>query len=215
MILRWQPRRRPILSGFVKGLITDAITGQPSTRLRCALTAAPWRPRVPRRGLTSSATPAAATRMTAKKAGYLAYQDQVTIISGQIYQKDFRIIPVNAPDLIITALSGPVAAQAGTAIKVTRRVKNQGLTAAGAFAVGICLSKDNLVTSSDLLLGSSQVSSLAPATTSRSTITVTIPAQQEPGTYYLGAIADIGSSVIETKEGNNARAASASILINP
>lgn len=205
----------PDFTGYVKGLITDAISGHPlnavTVRTSGGAVAAPSTPQ----GAYLLSDTAGSYAMTATKSGYLTYKDQVTILSGQIYQKDFRMIPTNAPDLIITSLSGPVAAQVGTAIKVTRTVKNQGLTAAGAFAVGLYLSKDNVITSSDLFLGSTQVLSLEPATTSRAIITVTIPAQQEPGTYYLGAIADLNSSVIETKEGNNAKASSTSILINP
>jgi hypothetical protein len=205
----------PDFTGFVRGFISDAITGQPlgavTVRTDGGAVAAPS---TPQGAYLLSDTPGGYT-VTARKAGYLAYQDQVTIISGQIYQKDFRLIPISAPDLVITSLSGPAAAKVGTAIKVTRTAKNQGQAAAGPFAVGIFLSADNAITSGDLFLGSTQVPALAPSTTSKSSITVTIPAQLEPGTYYLGAIADLNNWVIETKEGNNARAASTPIQINP
>jgi len=205
----------PDFTGFVKGIITDAVSGQPlsgvSVRTNGGATAAPS---TPQGAYLLSDTPGSYA-LTATKSGYSTYKDQVTIISAQICQKDFRMIPNAAPDLIITGVSGPATAQVGTVIKVSRTVKNQGLTAAGAFSVGIYLSKENIITSSDLLLGSAQVLSLASATASKARITVTIPAQQEPGTYYLGAIADIGNSVIETKEGNNARASAAAVQINP
>jgi large repetitive protein len=47
------------------------------------------------------------------------------------------------------------------------------------------------------------VTSLGTGASSAATTTVTIPANTTPGTYYLGAIADTGSTVTELDEGNN------------
>ncbi len=113
-------------------------------------------------------------------------------------------IRVDFPDLVMTSLSGPTSATKGTAISLANTVKNQGGSDAGNFTIRYYLSSDTTITTSDTLLGSRTVSSLAAGAVNTATTTVTIPSTLSAGTYYLGAIADYNNALTESNENNNA-----------
>ncbi len=108
-------------------------------------------------------------------------------------------------DLIMTAVSTTTTSIArGKTITMTNTVKNQGTNALnGSFSVGLYLSTDGNVTTSDILVGTRTVSSLSAGSTNSASTTVTIPSNISPGTYYIGAIADYANSQAETNEANN------------
>jgi hypothetical protein len=107
-------------------------------------------------------------------------------------------------DLVETAVSGPPSALVGNAIGISDTVSDPGSEGTGSFSVGLYLSTDAAITSSDTLLGTRSVAGLASGGSSSGTTTVTIPLGLAAGTYYLGAIADSAGTVPESNEGNNA-----------
>ncbi|MDO8413849.1 MAG: CARDB domain-containing protein [Gallionellaceae bacterium] len=91
----------------------------------------------------------------------------------------------------------------GGSTTVTNGVRNQGITKATAFSVGIYLSTDATITTADTLVGTRDLRSLDAGAWSQATTTITIPAGLALGTYYLGAFADYTNTQAETIESNN------------
>ena len=115
------------------------------------------------------------------------------------------------PDLLITSLSAPATAGAGSTISVTDTTRNQGGGAAPASTTRFYLSVNNGFDSGDVLLGSRAVSALAPGTSETGSVGLTIPAGSASGTYYLFAKADGDDALPETLESNNLFAATITI----
>lgn len=108
------------------------------------------------------------------------------------------------PDLVPTGVTfSPPAIEAGETIQVDDAVENQGEANSGAFQLGIYLSTDTQVTTSDILLGVRQIVDLAPGSGDSGVGTVTVPQQTPPGIYYVGVIADDVDDVFEQAEVNN------------
>jgi hypothetical protein len=95
-------------------------------------------------------------------------------------------------------------------------VKNRGIGGTGStpFKVGLYLSKDKIVTTSDIFLGSRSVSSLAAGAVSQAATQVRIPADLPLGTYFIGAIADYTNVITETNELNNTLAGNRITIIH-
>ena len=107
-------------------------------------------------------------------------------------------------DLVMSALSSPQNAVTGNLLAITDTVTNQGTTTSAGFSIRYYLSTDATITTSDIVLGTRSVSSLAATAADSATTNVTIPYTLIPGTYYLGAIADYNNTRAETNENNNA-----------
>jgi subtilase family serine protease len=110
-----------------------------------------------------------------------------------------------APDLAVTALTGPAAAGAGLAIAVNETTKNQGTGEATASVTRYYLSANTTVDVADTVLGSRSVPLLAVGASSAATVTLTIPAGTATGTYYVIAMADADAAMAEIVESNNQR----------
>jgi len=82
-------------------------------------------------------------------------------------------VQVTRPDLVVTVVGNPPPlVGAGSTLKVTETVKNQGTAAAGAFTVRYYLSADQQKDGGDVLLtGSRSVSSLSAGQTRAATST--------------------------------------------
>ncbi len=106
-------------------------------------------------------------------------------------------------DLVMTALSGPGSATRGSPITIANTVTNQGAGSAASFSVGLYLSTDAVITTSDTRIGTRSVSSLAAGAGSSANTSVTLSSSLTPRTYYLGAIADYASKQLESSETNN------------
>ncbi len=130
--------------------------------------------------------------------------DNVLVATGT-----FRVIvpPPPRPDLNVSAVDvisfGPF--DPGDLVRIDHTVNNTGTVDAGAFRVGIYMSDDAVIETTDTLLGSRVISSLAISAESRNTITVQIPPGTAPGGWQFGVIADDLNAVEENDEGNNAR----------
>ena len=117
-----------------------------------------------------------------------------------------RLVTVG-PDLVVSALSAPASAGAGSVVALAITVKNQGGGAAAASLARFYLSANALWETTDTPLpGGFETPSLAPGSTATGTASVTIPAGTAAGSFYVIAKADGDGAVVETQEGNNAAA---------
>jgi CARDB len=84
---------------------------------------------------------------------------------------------------------------------------NLGAFASPGSTGGVYLSTDQTITTSDTLLTTVIAPSLAPSNQSGyydlQNVTITLPTNLAPGTYYIGGIADYNNQVAETNESNN------------
>ena len=123
-------------------------------------------------------------------------------------------IRIAVPDLIISALSGPVAAAAGGSISVNDTTRNASSAGtAGPSTTRIYLSANATFEAGDVLLGSRAVPELAPQASSTVGATLVIPAGTATGNFYLIARADADGLVVEASEANNTR--STPIRVSP
>lgn len=112
---------------------------------------------------------------------------------------------VAAPNLV-TELMDPAAsvAEPGESFQVVTRVANAGDASCGAFRIGIYLSTDETVTSSDTLLGDRLVPfGLGAAFATVASAPVAIPPGTPEGEYTIGALADWQGVVSESDETDN------------
>ncbi|MCB9771470.1 MAG: cellulase family glycosylhydrolase [Candidatus Omnitrophica bacterium] len=109
-------------------------------------------------------------------------------------------------DLVVTAVSGPTTAGRGANITINNTVANQGPGGSGYFYVGLYLSTDNVITTSDRFLVYRYLNSLPSGGTNTAASVVTLPADLLVGTYYIGAIVDFDHRRVEQNETNNSRA---------
>jgi subtilase family serine protease len=107
------------------------------------------------------------------------------------------------PDLVVSAITAPLAVEAGASFTVTDTIKNQGGGAAGASTTTFFLSTNAVVDAGDASLGSRAVPALAPGASSTGSVTLTLPAGSAAGSYYLLARSDGGDAVGESVETNN------------
>jgi len=127
-------------------------------------------------------------------------------------------ITVTQPDLQISAC-GASFSSGTTRFYNNVIVSNSGTTTSGTATLGVYLSSNNTVNTSDYRVATASIPALSGGTTSShnlsfNTATVTgVPA----GNYYVGLIADSGNTVTESNENNNVScvSSSASITIPP
>lgn len=110
-------------------------------------------------------------------------------------------------DLFMNAVSGPatVVTGQGQSFTLSYSVTNQSTASANNFYVGLYLSLDANITTSDTLIAGEWITSLAGGSTKTASRTMILSTSISPGTYYLGAIADRDNRIRETNETNNAR----------
>ncbi|HEB92549.1 MAG TPA: peptidase, partial [Gammaproteobacteria bacterium] len=119
-------------------------------------------------------------------------------------------------DLLISAVSSPDSqAYTGNPISVTHTIHNAGGSSTNSTSyVGIYLSTDATITTTDTRIGSRYVYSLAGGGSSSRTASFNIPANLAAGTYYLGAIADYANQQTESNEDNNGLTATTPLNID-
>ncbi len=139
----------------------------------------------------------------------------ITLTQDATITASFTKKEVLKPDLIMTEVSGPATGLVWRSIQVKNTVKNQGKKLAGKLAVGIYLSEDELINSkTDILLATRLRPSLKVEESSSASTSLVIPANVVPGTYFLGAMADVKDKVNESDEANNTMVSSQRIEIN-
>lgn len=116
-----------------------------------------------------------------------------------------------APDLIVSSLTAPGPAGAGTTIQVTDTTRNQGTGPAAASQTSFYLSKNFTLDTADPLIGQRSVPALAAGALSTGTVSLVLPDPLESGSYYVFAKADGPAGVTETNELNNTRLTSLAV----
>jgi len=119
------------------------------------------------------------------------------------------------PDLVPETVEGPDAAEQGETIEITVRIRNRGTSGTDTdVPVNCYLSQDTEISADDVpLTALTFTGGLDTGETAEQTVGVTIPAEVEDGTYYLGAIVDPGNAIEELSEANNARAANGQLAV--
>ena len=113
------------------------------------------------------------------------------------------------PDLVLTSLTGPVTGNPGGTVSLSTTVLNQGAASAGPFRVEFYLSPTSSFsqgTATDTG-GGCTIASLAAGASITCSVSVAVPSNLSPGTWYLAAMADSGKTVTELDETNNSRLA--------
>jgi uncharacterized delta-60 repeat protein len=109
-------------------------------------------------------------------------------------------------DLVVSALTGPAAAGAGSVVTLNDTTGNIGVGTAAGTVTRYYLSKDTLVGAGDVQLGRRLLAGLAPGASTAGATNVTIPAATASGSYFIIAKADDLNQAFESSEGNNTRA---------
>ena len=108
------------------------------------------------------------------------------------------------PDMRPTALSvSPSALEEGETVTIVERVINEGTALVGSFRVGVYLSSNPVIATSDVLLGSRVVDGLAIGDSSEAQSEYPLPVGVSAGSWYVGVIVDDLSEWVELQEGDN------------
>jgi hypothetical protein len=129
-----------------------------------------------------------------------------------------KIVPVSgtavaSSDLVVSALTGPATAGAGSAITLNETTGNIGVGPTGGTSTRYYLSSDTSIGAGDVLLGGRSLAGLAPGASSSGATNVTIPAGTANGSYFIIARADDLNQAFESNEGNNTRAATIAVVV--
>lgn len=127
------------------------------------------------------------------------------IVESDETNNTFAVGPVSigyGPDLVVAALGVPTSLVSGQTVSVPVAIRNQGTGAAGKFYIGLYLSTDSTITTSDTFLGEEYLSSLAAGAQRAYTTNITLPANIS-GAYYIGAVVDSRGAIAESDETNN------------
>lgn len=85
---------------------------------------------------------------------------------------------------------------------------------ANASVTGVYLSTDSTITTADTVLATFAVPAIGSLSSTTATLALVFPGNLTPGTYFIGAIADINGQVAESNEANNVANVIAVILGN-
>lgn len=115
------------------------------------------------------------------------------------------VISIPPGDLVMTSVTTTATSVIkGGSASVSYTVKNQGNNATSMFYIGFYLSTDNIISTTDKLLGTVYIKNgLAAGASYSGTISLIIPKTTATGNYYLGAYADYANQVSESNESNN------------
>ena len=108
----------------------------------------------------------------------------------------------------------PKTVSAGGVIQVQETVRNLGTQSAPSFRVGIYLSTDNVIETSDVRIGERTVSGLAIGFGSAVSAPYSVPLGTASGTYFVGVICDFDDAVLEADEADNAALAPGFLKVN-
>ena len=109
------------------------------------------------------------------------------------------------PDLIVSTVSMPATAAAGSVVHVGDTTQNQGAGAASATMTGFYLSTNAQWDAGDIYLGRRAVSPLASGASESASTALTIPGSTASGTYNIIVSADTDDTLPEAAETNNVR----------
>ena len=92
---------------------------------------------------------------------------------------------------------------AGGSDKISFSVTNNGQGSAGSFTVGVYISKNTTLTTSDTRIGTATINSLGYGQTVRETVDFNLPVNIALGAYHVGVIVDPDAQLIDTNRANN------------
>jgi hypothetical protein len=141
----------------------------------------------------------------------------VTMTAAKSVIATFNLASTNLPDLVVPALSSPASGQqnTGRTVSFALQVRNQGQVAAGAFRVGLYLSRDPAIDfATDIKAGNECLfNSLGIGITASCASNFNLPRGLTSGVYYLGAWADPYNAITESSETNNGRATTNTVTV--
>ncbi len=140
--------------------------------------------------------------------------------SGTLDQQGWRCnvltINVGLPDLVpINLTASPTIAMVGGTVGVTCDISNDGTCTSGSSTLKYYLSTNTTWDSSDVLLGSDNVGTIAPGASPGENESLPIPVSTTPGSYYILYFADANYDVVESNEGNNVQSKAIQIIALP
>ncbi len=107
-------------------------------------------------------------------------------------------------DLVVTSLTAPQSAYAGQEITIIDITKNFSLNPTNnTFTINFYLSEDENLDSNDIVLGQRLAPELSGGQKNKGIISVIIPANISPGSYYIIVKVDADNQIAEYKEDNN------------
>jgi subtilase family serine protease len=109
----------------------------------------------------------------------------------------------------------PTRIRRGQSVTLEYSFGNKGNLNSGSIEIGFYLSSNNIISTGDRLLGFNTGAFANAGGFGSYTRTLTIPGDTTPGTYFIGALMDRTSIVVESSEGNNGLAHYQSIIVDP
>lgn len=106
------------------------------------------------------------------------------------------------PDLVVTSLVMPSTVSRTSGFPMSFNVVNLG-AATGSVQLKIYLSRDNRLSSDDVVLRERNYGSILAGVTLANALTETIPSGTSAGSYYVLLVVDTTGAVTESSEGNN------------
>ena len=119
------------------------------------------------------------------------------------------------PDFIVSTVTAPATAAAGSPFTVSDTTRNQGAGNANGSTTRFYLSVNSTLDGADVVLGSRTVPALAAGASDTAAASLTLPAGTAAGSYYVIAQADDANAIVETTESNNSRASTATVSVGP
>jgi len=114
-------------------------------------------------------------------------------------------VPGQTSDLSVSFVEGASRGRIGNYVPVTVTITNNGwATATGTAKLGVFLSEDDVITTSDNGRASIFVTNLAGKSSKTYNTEILLMGNIPTGTYYYGAIADELDDIVESDETNNA-----------
>ena len=129
----------------------------------------------------------------------------ITLVAGDLVN---IFVPPPQPDLSEYVAVSATTIAAGGRVTIDAYNMNLGNGVSGLSTDRIYISSDATITTSDTVLATLTTSGTL-ATISQNgyydhqTVSVTLPGNLAPGTYYIGGIADYGNQITESNEANN------------
>ncbi|QDV07688.1 hypothetical protein Poly30_32170 [Planctomycetes bacterium Poly30] len=143
--------------------------------------------------------------MLADWQGVVAESDETDNVKVALGQFEVRTPPPPRPELVVASVTavgaGPFTA--GQTLQVDQTIRNEGTVDAGPLRIGIYLSDDATIDTTDTLLGTRTLSGLLAGATDGATTSVQIPAGTAPGSWRIGAFVDDLGAVTENNESDN------------
>ena len=113
------------------------------------------------------------------------------------------------PDLIVSAVTAPATAAAGSTFRCPRPRRTRATATAARSTTRFYLSVNSSLDGTDVILGTRAVPPVAADASDTATTSLMLPEGTAAGSYYVIAQADDHERVVETFENNNTRASSA------